>query len=91
MKKDNIFDLAETDDLPKKMVARISVASLARGDLRILSLFDIKKALTATEVMVGLYRKFQLERSIQSIHTALHHLKKDGLLKKMRRGIYEKA
>lgn len=90
MKKD-IFDLLKVNDLPPAMAERVKGSSLTRYDMRILSLFDIKKLLTSTEVMVGLYRQYGLARSIQSIHVALHKLKKDGFLKSVRRGVYAKV
>jgi hypothetical protein len=88
--KYKIFDLTQSEDLPPKIAEHVKSNSLRRHDARILSLFDIKDVLTPTEIMVGLYRMYKLERSIQAIHTALCKLKKEGFVKTVRKGIYRK-
>lgn len=76
MSKD-IFDLENTQDLPKEILKNIEQSRLkifSKESIAILALFELKKELTLAEVMVGLYRKFKLIVDKKKIYQRLHHL-----------------
>lgn len=85
-KEDVIFDLERISDLPDliqgKIIAKKNKASISKLAEKILLLFEIKKELSLDEIMVGLYRKFKVEVTRQSIYGQMRHLKhKDFILK----------
>jgi len=88
-----LFDLKNTKDLPKGVVAQISKSAgrPANKTRAMLELFDLKDCLSTDEIIVGLYRKYGIKRTKKALHTVIHHLIKKGTLKKLHRGCYAKV
>jgi len=83
-KKNDIFDMNKQDDLSDAVKRTIKPKSMITE--KIMSLFEIKSDLSSSEVVVGLYRAFKLERSKSLVSSRLLQLVYAGKLKKKKLG-----
>ena len=86
----NIFDLTNTEGLPRQLVEALSKPRVKKEIRYLLELFDIKNNLTTNEIMVGLYRKFSLFTTKKWVISTTYNLTKKGFLKKISKGKYRK-
>jgi len=92
----NIFDLENLDDLPEKI--KNSIVSkprrgLGQDSLMILSLFDECEQLSAKQIYVGLYRKYNVDKRMIDISSTISYLKNRKYIKKVddSNRLYEKV
>ncbi len=97
--KQDIFDINNTNDLPKKLRGKLSIPKantaavknkVQKGTADIISLFELKKELTIDEILVGLYRKYKVEKTKAGVMYTLRVLLKSKFIKKKGRGLFVK-
>lgn len=89
--KSDIFSLTHVADLPREISSKVNIQrnSIRENTQKVLDLFLIKKKLSISEIMVALYRVYNLEKSRGWIATTLYNLAQKKYLKKLDIGIYE--
>lgn len=85
----NIFDLTALDDINETLKSELRIAS--PKDDQVLSLFEIKNKLTIDEIIVGLFRKYALEKKRAYVTSRLTSLVKKDLIEKVpgEKGTYQ--
>lgn len=91
MGSNEIFDLKNTDDLPKELKIIGRSNRFGENTNKILNLFYIKEELTINEIIVGFYRKYNkvIDRNFLS-KTLFNLCKRKQLKKSSTRGVYKK-
>jgi len=93
-KVEDIFSLSSLEDLPQDMWGDIKSGHIraSKEVLNLLSLFDLKKSINTDEMMVGLFRKFNLKKDRKWFIETINRLKKKNLVKKSKnKGFFEKV
>ena len=83
MDNENIFDLEDTNDLPKEVKSQLRLLGLRQNSMYLLSLFEIKPTLTIDEILVGLKRKYNIQTTRGWISSTIYNLKRRNILKKV--------
>lgn len=98
MHDEKIFNLITVEDLPADVKHNISRAIPKKQkprpntmQNRIASLFSIKEILTINEIIVGLYRKYDVIKGRASVISCLYTLCRSNKIKKIGRGTYERG
>ncbi len=89
----DIFDLQYLDDIPDSLKDELIATKTNELSGDILSLFEIKKGnLNIDEIMVALYRKYQIKMTRRKVNTKLHNMKLDGLIRSVegKKGVFAK-
>lgn len=87
--KDNIFDTKNTSDLPDEV--RQECKKFFRNDTeQLLSLFDIKDSLNIDEIIIGLFRKYKLQKTRTWVSSTVYNLSRKNLLESLGNGVYKK-
>jgi hypothetical protein len=90
----DIFDLTNLSDLSPEMQKEAKIRSFElNNDLSsLLHLFDLKAELNTAEIVVGLARKFHLEKTRGWVRKTITNLRNRKLIKlTSTRGVYTKA
>lgn len=87
--KEELFDLKNVTDIPETL--QLKIHNLSATTDKILKLFAIKAELSIDEILVGLYRKYKIERSRNWISATLYNLKKRDYILKVngKKGVYK--
>lgn len=81
----DIFDLEKSDDLPSSVKLNIkgyNAKKLSEHSIKLIELFEIKKTLSVDEIIVGLYRKFNIQKTRVWVSTTAYNLIRANILKK---------
>lgn len=90
----SIFSTTDISDLPESLKKELSKGVRKDGVAdRIVALFDetTGKTLTSRQILIGYYRKYGEEKTMEQIIGSLHTLKNTGRVKMLSRGLYEKG
>lgn len=88
----DFFDLNNLDDLPDEVKKEVSLLGLRKDTERLLSLFDIKNQLTIDEIIVGMSRKYGMNKKRNWVSSTVYNLKRRKTIKEIdgKKKIYEK-
>lgn len=88
MKENNRFNTDYMGDLPASIIKELKGGMKPRGfgerSLQLLELFKLKKTLTMEEIIVGMFRTYQVEVKRVWVTSALYRLKAKELIKKVK-------
>ena len=87
----DIFNITDLKGIPKSVVSNLRLCRKNETSKNIMELFELKRELNLNEIVIGLYKKFNLEKSRASITVSLTHLVSKKLLLKNDFGTYEKV
>ncbi|HET6906556.1 MAG TPA: hypothetical protein VFH52_06385 [Rhodanobacteraceae bacterium] len=80
------FDL---DGLPEDLVSELTISRADQEDAQIIQLFRIaQRPLNINEVMVGLYRKFDVRQKRTAVSARLYRMAARGELVNVEKGVY---
>lgn len=80
------FDL---DGLPEELVSELAISKADQEDAQIIQLFRIaQRPLNINEVMVGLYRKFEVRQKRTALSARLYRMASRGELVNVEKGVY---
>jgi hypothetical protein len=91
MAKKDIFDLNEVEDLPDFCKKQLKLINIHIHTQRLLELFALKSELTVDEIVVGMYRKYGLEKTRVWVSSTLYNLKRRDLIKKIDKEKYARV
>lgn len=91
MSEENIFNARIIDDLPESLQEQVWLAGRTHDTKRLVSLFDIKQELTLAEILIGMFRKFGIEKQKKWAVANIHNLIGAGILVRTGKGLYRKA
>jgi len=85
----NIFDLKDTSDCPDLKLKLLNIRLRTKN---LLSLFDIKSPLSIDEILVGLFRKYDVIEKRSWVNYTLYNLSNKGYVIKLpkTKGVYER-
>jgi hypothetical protein len=86
----NIFDTQNIHDLPEFLKNQLK-KGYGKDTEKLLSLFDLKETLNIDEIIVGLFRKYQLEKNRVWVTSTAYNLTRIKLLESLGSGIYRKV
>lgn len=78
----DIFDLTDIEDLPGVVQKELRLLGLRNDTEKMLSLFEIKPQLTVDEILVGLKRKYNIQKTRGWISSTAYNLKRRDILRK---------
>lgn len=85
---DNIFNLDDVTDLPMSL-RPVPKFELNEIDQRVLYLMELAQSeLSITQLIVGIFRKYGIEKKARSLSQILIKLSRNGLIEKKYNGLY---
>ena len=91
MDEKDIFSFHDIKDIPDDV--RKETKALRRdGDIDLIcKLFEIKSPLSLDEILVGLYRKFKIQKERKWLMSAMHRASRSGMVERAdgKRGVYK--
>ena len=90
IKMSDIFSLENTNDLSKLVLGELKTDSVNKNDQKIIYLLEIKNQLNIDEILVGLFRKYDLEKKRAWVANRLYALSQANKIEKLKkkRGTY---
>lgn len=85
----DIYDTLNLDDLPPELRKELRDRCLNLYDEKIASLFYEKKELSIDEVLIALYRKYQLIKKRTWVSNRFYYMSKRKIIKKVSKGHYK--
>jgi len=88
----DIFDTNKIDDLPDDFKQEVNVLNIRQETKMLLKLFEQKRQLSISEILVSLFRSCNLRKKRTWVSSTLYNLARRNIVKKLdgKRGIYEK-
>ena len=84
--ENDIFDLGDQSDLPVEMRANLSNGP--KYEKEIISLFELKETLRPDEIIVGLFRRYNMHITKSSLLVKMCTLHKQKKVIRLRKGVY---
>jgi len=91
MNDNELFDTNNISDLGENIVSELKLSKMNSGDQQLMELFSIKPQLTIDQIIIGIFRKFGVEKKRGWVTSRLYSLVKKGKLQKVEgiNGSYE--
>lgn len=92
MEKIDLFDIQNIEDVPVSIQKELKARRKSSMETKIMELFNIaQRQLTIDEIVVALYRKFNVEKSARQVFNALYKMinEKNPQVECVKKGIYQ--
>ena len=88
----DIFDLKNLSDIPLELKENLQVSRgrFSEAGRQILSLFDLKNELSLDEILVGMFRKYNVVTTRNCISSNVYNYRRMNLIKMVDKGVYKK-
>lgn len=86
----NIFNISDVSDIPDACRKSLKGKNIRDDSQKLLSLFEMKEELSIDEIIVGMYRLFNIEKTRTWISSTLYNMGRKKLVKKSSKGRYVK-
>lgn len=90
---EELFDIFNLDDLPEDMKREVESKRMDEFERKILELFELaKRPLSIDEVMVGLYRKYGVQKNHRQVMNKLYQMSSQitsAKIATVKRGVYQ--
>jgi hypothetical protein len=81
--KNEIFDLDDLNDLPEEVKKHVRPLGLRLCTMRLIDLFELQPQLSIDEIIVGLSRKYKINKSRSWVTSTIYNLKKRNVIRRV--------